>query len=154
MSQIKFLKFNEINHDDLMAIVNEDSLRTHLIEHPYFDEARLQSWIAEKIDIDAMDGCRVRAVYIDEELAGWCGIQPDSHGFELAIVLSKKFWGSGRAIFNTLICWAKELEHQEVLFHLLDSRREYRSLNQLATKVYKTELSGRCFTTYHLQVGA
>ncbi|WP_072619229.1 GNAT family N-acetyltransferase [Spirulina major] len=153
MSEIEFLGFKQVNPDDFIAVVNEDSLRTHLIDHPYFDATSLQAWIDDKINVDAMDGCRVRAVYIDGILAGWCGIQPDDHGFELAIVISQKFWGFGIAIFKTLMCWAKELGHKEILFHLLDSRPEYKFLKKMSTNVHKTELAGRCFTTYHVKVG-
>jgi len=85
-------------------------------------------------------------------LAGWCGIQPDNNGFELAIVISQRFWGCGLSIFSTLMCWAKELKHKEVLFHLLDSRREYKMLSKMANKVHSTQLLGRCFTTYYFLV--
>lgn len=152
MSEIEFLHFNQVNPTEFMDVVNQDSLRTHLIEHPYFDETSLHAWMNEKINTDVIHGCRIRAVYIGGVLAGWCGIQPDDNGFELAIVISQKFWGFGIPTFKKLMCWAKELGHKEILFHLLESRREYKVLNKMSTKVYKTELSGRCFTTYHLAV--
>tara|TARA_R110002124_G_C8669062_1_gene491036 strand:- start:139 stop:603 length:465 start_codon:yes stop_codon:yes gene_type:complete len=152
MSEIEFLYFNQVNSEDFMAVVNEDSLRTHLIDHPYFDETSLQAWMEDKINTDAIHGCRIRAVYIGGALAGWCGIQPEDNGFELAIVISKKFWGFGIPIFKTLMCWAKELGHKEILFHLLESRPEYKALNKMSTKVHKTELAGRCFTTYYVAV--
>jgi len=152
MSEIEFLRFNQVNPDEFMGIVNQDSLRTHLIDHPYFDETSLQTWMEEKNKIDAMHGCRIRAVYVGGVLAGWCGIQPDDNGFELAIVISQKFWGFGIPIFKRLMFWAKELGHKEILFHLLESRPEYKVLNKMSTKVHKTELSGRCFTTYHVAV--
>ncbi|MES9826508.1 MAG: hypothetical protein ABW127_18965 [Candidatus Thiodiazotropha endolucinida] len=153
MSQIEYLCFNQVNPQDFMAILNEDSLRTHLVDHPYFDTTSLQAWIVDKTNIDALHGCRIRAVYIDGALAGWCGIQPDDNGFELAIVISQKFWGFGIPIFKTIMCWAKELGHKEILFHLLETRPEYKALIKMSTKVYKTELAGRCFTTYHVKVG-
>lgn len=152
MCNIEYLSFKQVDPKDLMAVANEDSLRTHLIEHPYFDDTSIQAWMADKIATDAMQGCRVRAVSIDGTVVGWCGIQPDDSGFELAVVISQKSWGSGILIFKTLIHWAKELGHKEVLFHLLDSRREYKALYKLATNVHKTELMGRHFTTYHFSV--
>ena len=153
MSEIEFLSFSQVNPEDLMAVMNEDSLRTHLIDHPYFDAQSARAWIDDKVKTDSMQGCRIRVVFIGGVLAGWCGIQPDDNGFELAIVISKNFWGFGISIFKTLMCWAKELGHKEVLFHLLESRREYKALNKMSTKVDKTELAGRCFTTYHVSVG-
>ncbi|WP_370979500.1 N-acetyltransferase [Agaribacterium sp. ZY112] len=152
MNNIEFLPFSQVVPKDLLSVVNEDSLRTHLIDHAYFDERSLLAWMADKINTDASTGCRIRAVYIGGSLAGWCGIQPDTKGFELAIVISQRFWGFGIRIFKTLMLWAKELGHQEVLFHLLETRPEYKALNKLATKVDKTELAGRSFTTYYIAV--
>lgn len=152
MRKIEYLRFNQVNPKDLMVVVNEGSLRTHLIDHPYFDVTSIQAWMEDKIKIEAMQGCRIRAVFIDGVLAGWCGIQPDDNGFELAIVISQRFWGCGVSIFKTLMRWAKELEHKEVLFHLLGSRREYKALHKMATKTHKTELEGRRFTTYYFPV--
>ncbi|POP52340.1 GNAT family N-acetyltransferase [Zhongshania marina] len=153
MSEIEFLCFNQVNPEDFLGVVNEDSLRTHLIDHPYFDVASLQAWMEDKIKMDAVQGCRIRAVYIGGVLAGWCGIQPDDNGFELAIVISQKFWGFGIPIFKVLMCWANEMGHKEILFHLLESRPEYKALNRISTKVHKTEQLGRCFTSYHVPVG-
>jgi hypothetical protein len=152
MSEIEYVCFNEVNPEEFLEILNEDSLRTHLIDHPYFDSVSLQEWMKDKISIDANDGCLVRAVLIGGVLAGWCGIQPDDKGFEIAIVISQKFWGCGLPIFKNLMGWANELGHKEILFHLLDSRPEYKALNKMSTKVHKTELAGRYFTTYYFSV--
>lgn len=153
MSELEFLSFNQINPEDLMIVVNEDSLRTHLIDHPYFDATSIQAWIEDKIRTDLIQGCRIRAVFIGGTLAGWCGIQPDDNGFELAIVISQRFWGCGISIFKTLMCWAEELGHKETLFHLLESRPRYKALSKIARKVDKTELADRSFTTYYISVG-
>lgn len=135
MSKIEYLFFDQVKPEDFISIINEDSLRIHLIEHPYFDATSVRVWMEDKIKLDATNGCRIRAVYIDGMLAGWCGIQPDDNGFELAIVIAKRFWGFGISIFKTLICWARELGHKEVIFHLLDSRPAYKTLNKIAMKV-------------------
>jgi len=148
MNNIEYLALEHMEPNKLMTIVNEDSVRTHLVHHPYFDANSIQTWLNDKMRIDALPGCKVRGVAINGDLAGWCGIQPDDNGVEIAIVISKKFWGSGIAIFKTLMHWAQELNHNEVLFHLLDSRREYKALAKIATKVHHTELLGRRFTTY------
>jgi hypothetical protein len=65
--------------------------------------------MAYKLGVDARPGCRVRAIFLDGTLAGWCGIQPDDEGVELAIVLAKAGWGSGVAIFNEMMGWARSL---------------------------------------------
>ncbi|MCQ1057817.1 hypothetical protein ACQKPX_09815 [Photobacterium sp. DNB23_23_1] len=152
MSTIEYLKLDDVDLTELMFTLNEDSLRSHLIDHPYFDEKSIRSWVEGKIDTDSMTGCKVRAVIIDGVLSGWCGIQPDECGFEVAIVISKKFWGSGVSIFRTLLLWAGQLGHKEVVFHLLDSRREYKSLAKKANRVRSSQLLGRRFNTYYFPV--
>jgi hypothetical protein len=152
MNNIKFVTFNNVNIEDLLQVLNEPALRKHLIDHEIFNSNSIKKWIKAKLEIDSAAGCCIRAIYIDEELAGWCGIQPDDHGYELAIVIASKFWGVGISVFKTLMCWAKDLKHQEVLFHLLDSRPEYKALSRLSTKVKKTTLLGRSFSTYYISV--
>lgn len=152
MCNIEYLSFMQVAAKELMAVVNADALRVHLVDHPAFTATSIQQWIQQKLNIDAIPGCRVRVVSIDGALAGRCGIQPDDDGFELAIVLSQRYWGYGIPIFKTLMLWAGELGHQAVRFHLLDTRREYKALAKMATKVDQTELLGRNFTTYHLSV--
>lgn len=153
MVKIEYSRFDHVETEELLAILNEDSLRTHLIEHPYFDAISLRSWMEDKSEVDSMKGCRVRVVYIGGELAGWCGIQPDDNGFEIAIVLSRQFWGYGRSVFKTLLFWARDLGHGEIVFHLLESRREYKALRSMSTRVHKSTLAGRIFTTYTIAVG-
>lgn len=153
MRKIEYLRFEEVDPKELMAVLNEASLRAHLVEHPDFDDKSLAAWIKDKLELDAMDGCCVRVVAIDETIAGWCGIQPDEQGFELAIVISQRFWGVGMSIFKTLLQWAESLGHNEVCFHLLDSRREYKALAKMAKTVTRTQMLGRDFTTYRILVG-
>lgn len=154
MKEIEYLSFKLVDPEEFLVVANDDTLRKHLIDHEYFTSDSIREWMNEKIETDSLQGCRIRAIYIDGVLAGWCGIQPDESGFELAIVISKNFWGFGISIFRSLLVWAKELGHNEILFHLLDSRPEYKALNKMATKVRKTELLGRCFTTYFVPVGS
>ncbi|MGB1091522.1 MAG: GNAT family N-acetyltransferase [Oceanobacter sp.] len=148
MSNIEYLPFDQANPADLLTILNQDSIRTHLIQHPEFDQVSLEQWMASKIELDKQPSYRVRAVYIDGDLAGWCALQPDEQGVELAIVIAQGYWGAGVKIFKTMMGWAKECGHSQVVFHLLDTRREYRSLNKLAHRVYRTEMLNRTFTTY------
>ncbi|MCV2403431.1 N-acetyltransferase [Marinomonas sp. C2222] len=152
MRNIEYLAFEYVDLNVLMDVLNEGSLREHLVEHPYFDPKSISEWVKGKVETDAVEGCRVRVISIDGDIAGWCGIQPDDKGFEIAIVLSQKFWGAGASIFKTLLGWAAELGHKEVCFHLLDSRREYKTLAKMADSVSRSQLLGRSFTTYLFSV--
>ncbi|WP_133491711.1 N-acetyltransferase [Alcanivorax sp. 24] len=152
MRNIEFVGLDQVDPEALLALMNEASLRTHLVDHDYFDSTGIRAWVKEKEALDALPGCRVRGIHVDGRLAGWCGIQPDEAGFELAIVLSRAFWGIGLSVFRSLMSWASEFGHEQVLFHLLGSRPQYRALEKMADKVHNSELLGRRFTTYHLTV--
>lgn len=114
--------------------------------------ATATAWLETKIAIDNSPGCRVRAILVDNQLAGWCGIQPDGDRHELAVVLDDAHWGLGRRLFGEMMGWARELGHAAVLIHLLHTRPEYRFLQKIAKNSYKNELLGNQFTTYELAV--
>jgi len=152
MNDIEFISFSKIDPEDFLPVLNSEPLRKHLIDHAYFDSISIREWINGKIQIESIPGCRVRAVFIGGILAGWCGIQPDDNGFEVAIVIAKEFWGFGILIFQEIMLWAKEMGHKEIVFHLLETRSEYKFLKRKATKTQKTELLDRGFTTYFISV--
>lgn len=152
INTITYTKFSDIDPDEFILVLNKDNVRNHLISHPLFDSESVSKWVNEKIECNSMEGCRVRAVYSNDRLAGWCGIQKDAEHYEIAIVISKSFWGIGFSIFNELMQWAKEFGHREVVIHLLETRPIYNFLKRRATKTHRTQMLGRNFVTYHLPV--
>jgi hypothetical protein len=105
-----------------------------------------------KLEVDATSGCKVRGIFFDGELAGWCGIQLEGDNYELAIIIDDKFWGLGKKVFKDMMRWAKELAHEVVYIHFLHTRPEYKFLKKMSSNVYKTELFDSTFTTYQLSV--
>ena len=106
----------------------------HLIEHDSFESATVALWVEEEIEVDSLQGCRARGVYVNKTLAGWCGIQLEKGQYEIAIVLDDKFWGIGKRVFIDMMHWAKEFSHEEVLIHLLHTRPEYKFLQKKLKK--------------------
>lgn len=152
MGTVAYPKFDTIDPNDLLFLLNNKNIRKHLIEHDLFTISTLTTWMQTKMDLDATSGCRVRGIKCGGKLAGWCGIQPEDGIYELAIILDDKFWGLGKRVFKDLMCWAKELEHEEVYIHFLHTRPEYKFLKKIAKNVYESELLGSTFTTYQLTV--
>ncbi|MBL1276779.1 MAG: hypothetical protein COB30_011890 [Ectothiorhodospiraceae bacterium] len=152
MSTIKYVKFDDIDPEGFIPVLNEEDIRGHLISHHLFDSQNIKEWVKEKIVCDAMPGCRIRGVYADDTLVGWCGIQQDDEHFEIAVVISKSVWGIGVSIFEALMCWSKELGHKEVVIHLLETRPVYKFLKRKAIKTHSTKMLGRNFVTYHISV--
>ena len=147
---VTYASLREVSQTVLLDLMNDDKLRAHLVDHPKFTEETLEFWVMEKTRIDAANGYRVRVILVNGNIAGWCGIQPDGEGAELAIILSSSYWGSGLRVFRDMIRWSRELGHQEVVFHLLETRRKYRALEKMAKEVKESEWMGRKFRTYIL----
>jgi len=149
---IKYIIFSEVDPVDFLVLLNKQKLREHLIQHDLFDIDSINDWIKAKLEVDSEPGCRVRAILFNDNLVGWCGIQFENDKYEIAIIIDDSLWGAGKRIYTEVMCWAKELGHDEVVIHLLDSRPEYKFLRKIAKNVYKSELLGREFITYQLLV--
>ncbi|MEQ3694131.1 MAG: GNAT family N-acetyltransferase [Thalassolituus sp.] len=152
MSEIQYLPLNSVDIEDLLTLMNKHKTRRHLMNYPVFDLESIQAWVDAKEQIDTLPGCRVRAIVIDRLLAGWCAIQQEGGDYELAIILDEVHWGLGKQIFRELMRWAKELKHDVVLIHLLETRREYKFLRRQALEVSKSSVMGHHFLTYKLKV--
>ena len=152
MSSVEYRTLNKVDPDPLLSLLNKKRIRSHLIDHQRFDSESLQLWIKTKIEMDASPGCRVRAIVVDGQCIGWCGIQNDNNDYEIAVVLDDNYWGLGPKIFRDLMAWAKELGHKTVSIHFLHTRPEYKFLKKIAQSVHESQILGSKFTTYTLAV--
>ncbi|MEI8593180.1 GNAT family N-acetyltransferase [Photobacterium sp. Hal280] len=152
MRNLQYVSLDEIESDKFIPILNKASTRKHLISHDKFDAELAEKWVSDKLDIDDLEGCIVRAITLDDELVGWCGIQLSELGYEIAIVVDDRSWGIGKMVFRSLISWAHDFGHEVVYIHLLHTRPEYVFLRKLSQSVFQTEMIGNKFTTYELNV--
>lgn len=152
MRRIEYRKLDEIEPTDFLPLLNKPTTRAHLIDHELFEAVSAKEWIQGKLDVDALPGCRVRAILVDKQLAGWCGIQLQDGNYEVAIVIGDRYWGIGKKVFQEVLGWAKAFGHKTVYLHLLHTRPEYRFLRKISKNVFESELMGRKFTTYELEV--
>ena len=152
MNGIEYIKLSEVNPAEFVPLLNKQKIRKHLINHPLFDEQTAKAWLETKVEVDSYQGCKVRAIFVDKQLAGWCGIQLEDEKYEIAIVIDDDYWGLGIKIFREIMSWAKELGHRTVFIHFLHTRPEYKFLRKIYKNVYESELLGSKFTTYELAV--
>ncbi len=152
MTAIKYVEFNEVNPESFLPILNKLKIREHLIPHELFDRDSTAVWMKSKIEVDTNYGCKVRAINVDNELIGWCGIQFEEDKYEVAIVIDDSSWGLGIKIFHEIMSWAKDIGHKEVCIHFLHTRPKYKFLQKLSKNVYESELFGSKFNTYQLEV--
>ncbi len=138
-----------------MRIMNDGRVRAHLVGHRLFTLPRLEEWIAGKSEMARRDaGCLIRGISVDGEFAGWCGIQKEDDGtYGLGIILGPSHWGAGRAVFEDMLEWSRELGHQEVFIHLLSTRPESRALTKRFPGDCETvELEGATFRRYRIRL--
>ena len=110
MSNIRYINLTEVEPELLLPILNKPSTRTHLMPHDEFGLASVTSWVDSKSEVDAQKGCRVRAILVEGNLAGWCGIQLEQGKYELAIVLEDNYWGIGKNVFFGTINMGKRVQ--------------------------------------------
>ena len=152
MIDYDYVQINQLDRSDLLTMLNKSKVREHLIEHPQFDLDSLDSWIADKNEMNATRGCRVRGIVSNSSVAGWCGIQLQDGNYEIAIVLDEQYWGLGKQVFTDIMSWAKELGHEQIYIHFLHTRPEYRFLRKISQNVFESLMHGQKFTTYQLVV--
>jgi GNAT superfamily N-acetyltransferase len=152
MTEINYVEFQNIAPEDFIPVLNKQTTREHLVDHALFDIALAKDWILDKVRVDQITGCKVRAIVIDTVFVGWCGIQYENDGYEIAIVIDDQYWGIGKRVFVDILSWAKDFGHKTVCIHLLHTRPEYKFLRKIANRVYESELLGSKFTTYELSV--
>ena len=69
MTEINYSSLKSVDFGELLEILNEKSLRRHLIDHPYFDRKSLAEWVESKTNIDKKALC-LKAIRIHP--AGMC----------------------------------------------------------------------------------
>ena len=152
MIGIEYVKLDEVDPAEFLPLLNSQKIREHLVDHPVFDAETVRAWLAAKIEVDTSQGCKVRAIVVNAQLAGWCGIQLEGGEYEIAVVLDDDYWGLGGRVFREIMGWAKDLGHETVFIHFLHTRPEYGFLRRVAKNVYESELMGSKFRTYELAV--
>lgn len=147
-----YVQLHDVATTDLLGVLNNQHVRRHLVTHDMFDVDTADAWVRDKQAMNLRDDCRIRGIRVGDRFAGWCGVQALDGEVELAIVLDPGHWGMGHQVFRDVMDWARELGHETVLIHLLDTRPEYRFLRRIATQMTVTRHMGRTFTTYRLPV--
>ncbi len=139
--------------EEWLELLNSDLVRKHLIQHPQFTTETFRIWLQSKIKLDREPGCILRAIRSDGKLIGWCGIQIESGDYELALVLSPKYWGHGREAMNQIIVWAQELGHKQLLAHLPQTRPQTKALERLFGKPIRvSNIQENVFNTYRIEI--
>lgn len=101
---LEFKRLTEASLQDIISLNNHpDVLRQMPLGSPDFDEVKAKEWVRQKDAQWGNHGYGPWAFFIDDEFAGWGGLQYEEGDADLALVLHPHFWGSGKAIYEEII---------------------------------------------------
>lgn len=101
---LEFKRLTEVGLQDVISLNNHpEVLRQMPLGSPNFDEAKAKEWVRQKDLQWEQHGYGPWAFVIDEQFAGWGGLQHEDGDADLALVLHPRFWGSGKVIYQEII---------------------------------------------------
>ena len=102
--QLHFRHLSDVSTEDIIALNNNpDVLRQMPLGRPNFDESKCTAWVAQKEAQWALNGYGPWAFFVEDEFAGWGGLQHEDGDADLALVLHPDYWGLGRVIFDEIV---------------------------------------------------
>ncbi|MDD2058054.1 GNAT family N-acetyltransferase [Pseudomonas sp. GD03860] len=101
---LEFKRLTEIGLADIVSLNNNPSvLRQMPLGGAHFDDVTALEWVNQKDAQWEQYGYGPWAFLIDQQFAGWGGLQYEDGDADLALVLHPTFWGSGRAIYEEIV---------------------------------------------------
>ena len=101
---LKFKRLTEVDPLDIVSLNNNpDVLLQMPLGSANFDLAKAKEWTQQKDAQWQQYGYGPWAIFIDQQFAGWGGLQYEEGDADLALVLHPNFWGSGKAIFIAIV---------------------------------------------------
>lgn len=103
MPDLDFVPLSEIPPAQIVELMNDPAVGRLLpLLGTGFSEADCRAFLAAKQAMWTDHGFGPWAFRVDGGFAGWGGLQPEQGEADFALVLSPRYWGCGRRIFNTV----------------------------------------------------
>lgn len=154
---LEFKRLTAVDSQDIIALNNHpEVLRQMPLGSPNFDEAKAKEWVRQKEIQWDEHGYGPWAFFIDDEFAGWGGLQNEDGDADLAMVLHPRFWGSGKAIYEEIVKRAFTSMGQKSITILLPfSRTRLKGIARLGFQADgEVEFDGVRFQRFRLYGGA
>ncbi|MEZ0196176.1 GNAT family N-acetyltransferase [Pseudomonas qingdaonensis] len=153
---LTFRHLSDVSTDDIMALNNNpDVLRQMPLGRPDFDEKKCKVWVAQKEAQWVLNGYGPWAFFVENEFAGWGGLQKEGDDADLALVLHPHYWGLGKVIFNEIVRRAvQELRLESITLLLPPTRVRIKGVLRLGFRPDgEVDIDGTYFRRYRLLVG-
>jgi RimJ/RimL family protein N-acetyltransferase len=131
--RVAFRRLSEIRPDAIVALMNDPAVRRHLpLARGPFGVSDCESFVAAKERMWEDSGFGPWAFVLDDEFIGWGGLQPEGEDVDVGLVLARKHWGAGPALFRRILaCAFDELGVDSVIALLPPSRTRVAALGRL-----------------------
>lgn len=150
---LEFKRLSDIDTSHFIALHAHPAVRRHMpLSMENFGKAECEAWIAGKEKLWQDYGYGPWAFMIDDEFAGWGGLQPEAGEADLGLVLHPNYWGSGKAIYDAIIQRAfGDMGFESITVLLPPSRTRVKALFRLGFKLDgELEIAGERFIRYRL----
>jgi len=151
--RIAFKRLTEIRPDAIIDLMNDAAVRRHLpLARGKFGESECERFVAVKERMWEESGFGPWAFVLDDEFIGWGGIQPEGDDVDVGLVLSRKHWGAGPALYRRVVAYAFEaLGVDSVIALLPPSRTRVAGLRRLGFREDgETMIEDQRFVRYRL----
>jgi len=103
MNEIKLVNLNDIEEGKLLNLMNHEMVGKLMpLLKNGFSKEDCKNFLQAKQKLWDKHGFGPWAFLINEEFAGWGGLQPENGEADFALVLHPDFWGWGFKIFNKI----------------------------------------------------
>jgi ribosomal-protein-alanine N-acetyltransferase len=103
MDNIQFTPIFEIQEEQIIDLMNNKAVGEHLpLLTQNFSAEDCQAFFKAKKQLWDKHGFGPWAFLINNEFAGWGGLQPENGDADFALILHPQFWGWGHKIFNQI----------------------------------------------------
>lgn len=101
MNEIKVVHLDEVEEEKIIDLMNNGSVAKYLpLLSGEFSEEDCRTFLRAKKKLWNEHGFGPWAFLIDQEFAGWGGLQPEQGEADFALILHPKYWGWGLKIFR------------------------------------------------------
>ncbi|TAI48220.1 N-acetyltransferase [Flagellimonas allohymeniacidonis] len=150
---IEFKSLGEIDKSSIIDLMNNPLVRRQMpLLKGDFDEKDCDNFVASKERLWKEHGYGPWAFVIDDQFAGWGGIQPEDGEADLALVLHPEYWGMGKVLYKEIIRRAfNELGVHSIQVLFPPTRTRIKGLLRLGFKKEKeVQIGNEQFIKYKL----
>ncbi len=135
--KLEFKRLTEVGLAEIISLNNNaEVLRQMPLSSANFNDVSAKEWVKQKDAQWEQYGYGPWAFLIDQQFAGWGGLQYEEGDADLALVLHPGFWGSGRAIYQEIVKRAfTTMGFESITLLLPPSRKRIKGIFRLGFQV-------------------